>query len=107
MTVVQSGCSEELKCLTTRFSLSELADMLHVRVEMVRQAVEALETQLTGESFIYNDRTWRIAPSDVKRIKVWIDAHGETLEDSSGKRARRVRVKKIVEKGHDEDDRTT
>lgn len=90
--------------MTTRFSLAELADMLHVRVELVRQAVEHLESQLTGESFIYNDRTWRIAPSDVKRIKGWIDVHASTLEDVSTKRARRVRVKRMVNPQSDKPD---
>ncbi|MFB5190350.1 hypothetical protein [Alicyclobacillus fastidiosus] len=86
--------------MTTRFSLAELADMLHVPVESVRHAVESLSEQLTGESFLYGERTWRIAPSDVKRIQAWIEEHSEQLAAQvPTTRARRVRVKKISEPG--------
>ncbi|EPZ44641.1 hypothetical protein [Alicyclobacillus acidoterrestris] len=85
--------------MTTRFSLAELADMLHVPVEAVRQAVESLVDELTGESFLYNDRTWRIAPSDVKRIQLWLEVHPEVVEEARRSRTRRVRVKRIVAPG--------
>ncbi|MFD1673411.1 hypothetical protein [Alicyclobacillus fodiniaquatilis] len=83
--------------MTTRFSLAELADMLHVSVEAVRNAVEAQRDELSGESFIYNERTWRIAPSDVLPIKTWLEAHPEAISQSAGAKARRVRVKRIAE----------
>ncbi|MCL6548923.1 MAG: hypothetical protein K6T30_08440 [Alicyclobacillus sp.] len=62
--------------MTTRFSLAELADMLHVPVSAVRRAVEALaaEGALTAETFSYLDRNWRVAPSDVKRVQDWLEA---------------------------------
>lgn len=90
--------------MTTRFSLGELADMLHVRVDVVRQAVEALESELTGESFVYNERTWRIAPSDVKRVQMWIEEHRDSLQGASQKRDRRVRMKRIEEGSDTESD---
>ncbi|MCL6452245.1 MAG: hypothetical protein K6T78_01315 [Alicyclobacillus sp.] len=60
--------------MTTRFSLSELAEMLQVPVDAVRRAVDELAAagQLTAESFVFADRNWRIAPSDTKRIQEWI-----------------------------------
>jgi len=63
--------------LTTRFSLAELADMLHVHVSHVRQAVDVLAAtgQLTAESFQYAEKNWRIAPSDTKVIQDWILEH--------------------------------
>lgn len=61
--------------MTTRFSLSELADMLGSPVEWVRLAVDTLSAagELTAESFIFGGRNWRIAPSDVKRIQTWLE----------------------------------
>lgn len=60
--------------MTTRFSLAELGDMLHVPVHVVRTAVDELAAagELTAESFLYQERNWRIAPSDIKRIQQWI-----------------------------------
>ncbi|WAH35825.1 hypothetical protein [Alicyclobacillus dauci] len=81
--------------MTTRFSLAELGDMLHVPVEQVRQAVEALAEELTGESFLYNERTWRIAPSDVKRIQTWLATHARETNELHRPRARNVRIKRI------------
>jgi hypothetical protein len=81
--------------LTTRFSLAELAEMLHVPVENVRQAVDALKAELTGESFMYNERTWAIAPSDVLRIQTWLETHRESASQNEKPRARRVRIKRI------------
>lgn len=75
--------------MTTRFSLSELGEMLHVPVQTIRLAVDELATRghLTAESFIYGERNWRIAPSDVKRIQDFIrDTHPPDYA-SQGKRA--------------------
>lgn|GEM_PF-6313683 len=61
--------------MTTRFSLSELSEMLQVPVSVVRCAVEALAQtgQLTAESFPFGQGSWRVAPSDVKRLQRWIE----------------------------------
>lgn len=84
--------------MTTRFSLSELAEMLHVPVEHVRMAVDALSAhgELTAESFQYGDRNWRIAPSDTKRLQAWI-----VEETTAGRLAqtgptRRIRKKQVI-----------
>ncbi|MCL6594069.1 MAG: hypothetical protein K6T31_08845 [Alicyclobacillus sp.] len=63
--------------MTTRFSLAELAEMLHEPVERVRQAVDTLAAagQLTAESFVFGGRNWRVAPTDVKRIQDWLASH--------------------------------
>ena len=83
--------------MTTRFSLAELADMLHAPVEAVRQAVTELSErkELTRESFEFGERNWRIAPTDVKRIQEWVEsAQAKTLPASQG--TRRVKRKRVV-----------
>ncbi|MCL6637174.1 MAG: hypothetical protein K6T26_04410 [Alicyclobacillus sp.] len=81
--------------MTTRFSLAELADMLHEPVERVRQAVDTLAAagQLTAESFMFGGRNWRIAPTDVKRIQDWLGVH---QPDTHGVHERRRVVRKRV-----------
>ncbi|MCY0887526.1 MAG: hypothetical protein OWQ59_03620 [Alicyclobacillaceae bacterium] len=87
--------------MTTRFSLAELATMLHCSVDDVRWAVDTLSDrgELTAESFSYGEgvRLWRISPSDVKRIQAMIEQRQS--EDTCGARAvepkRRV-IKRIV-----------
>lgn len=89
--------------MTTRFSLSELATILHVPVEYVRAAVDALsqEGELTAESFLYGERNWRIAPSDTKRIQAWITAEAEAGRLMTETPARRVRRKVVSPKTTD------
>ncbi|GMA58562.1 hypothetical protein C7445_10483 [Alicyclobacillus sacchari] len=82
--------------MTTRFSISELAEMLHVPVSYIRQAVDALASDLTGESFVFQDRNWRIGPSDVKRIQEWIIEHQDDLAEATQPRARRVRSRRVA-----------
>lgn len=86
--------------LTTRFSLSELAEMLHAPVELIRQAVDDLaETgELTAESFVYGERNWRVAPSDVKRVQDWIQEHEGSVGHVQPKAVRRVRRKRVIRK---------
>ncbi|WP_067931896.1 hypothetical protein [Alicyclobacillus kakegawensis] len=83
--------------MTTRFSLSELAQMLQAPVEVVRQAVDDLADhgELTAESFVFGDRNWRVAPSDVKRVQDWIAEHGAKGETGNRKPVRRVRRKVV------------
>ncbi|WP_054969272.1 hypothetical protein [Alicyclobacillus ferrooxydans] len=83
--------------MTTRFSLSELAEMLHVPVGVVRRAVDDLdkEGQLTAESFVYGDRNWRVAPSDTKRIAQWIDAKKAAGDITLTAEKRRIKRKQI------------
>ncbi len=84
--------------MTTRFSLSELAEMLNFPVDAVRMAVEALsETgELTAESFRYGERNWRVAPSDVKRVQTWIELRVQSGALQLEKPRRRVKSKKIM-----------
>lgn len=79
--------------MTTRFSLSELSEMLGVPVDVVRTAVEALsqEQELTAETFLYGQRNWRVAPSDVKRLQKWIDAAGADGQISLERPRRRIK----------------
>lgn len=84
--------------MTTRFSLAELADMLHVPVNAIRQAVDTLAENgaLTAESFVFMDKNWRISPSDVKRIQNWIErtvASGELVLEQT---QRKVRAKRVI-----------
>lgn len=81
--------------MTTRFSVAELAEMLKVPVEVVRYAANELSSEFTGESFLYNERSWRIAPSDVKRIQEWISTR-EDIDSLVTTKTRRVRVKRIT-----------
>ncbi|WP_198853021.1 hypothetical protein [Alicyclobacillus sp. SO9] len=85
--------------MTTRFSLSELSEMLGVPVDVVRTAVEHLagQKELTAETFVYGQRSWRVAPSDVKRLQDWIqsDAGGENLRVKRPQR--RIKRKQKVE----------
>jgi hypothetical protein len=83
--------------MTTRFSLSELAEMLHLPVEAIRAAVDDLADrgELTAESFVFAERNWRIAPSDVKRIQDWLAekaASGELVVNQPVRRVKRRRV---------------
>ncbi|RIV28784.1 hypothetical protein D2Q93_01970 [Alicyclobacillaceae bacterium I2511] len=57
--------------MTTRFSLTELAEMFGQPVTAVREAVEQLSRrgELSAESFLFGQRSWRIAPSDTRKIK--------------------------------------
>jgi hypothetical protein len=89
--------------LTTRFSLAELAEMLHTTVEAVRAAVDDLSArgELTAESFEYGDRNWRIAPSDTKIIQQWIVekvASGELVIRPPQRRVKRKKVLQSAEK---------
>ena len=83
--------------MTTRFSLSELAEMLHTTVEVVRSAVDELAAkgELTAESFEYGERNWRIAPSDTKRIQEWMEAR-QAVGHEPGNPRRRVVRKHVV-----------
>lgn len=84
--------------MTTRFSLAELADMLHVTVDAVRTAVDELSAneELTAESFVYGERNWRIAPSDTKKIQEWITQKVSSGELSIQKPQRRILRKQVV-----------
>jgi hypothetical protein len=84
--------------MTTRFSLAELAEMLQVPVDAVRMAVDDLAEHngLTAESFVYGERNWRIAPSDVKRVQDWIQAKQKSGELELERKSRRVVRRQVV-----------
>jgi hypothetical protein len=84
--------------MTTRFSLAELADMLHTTVEAVRAAVDDLSKrgELTAESFEYGHRNWRIAPSDTKKIQAWIVQKVESGELEIRPPVRKIRRKVVL-----------
>lgn len=84
--------------VTTRFSLSELAEMLNYPVDAVRTAVESLSDgcELTAETFQFGERNWRVAPSDVKRIQSWIEQAVQSGAVQLEKPRRRIKSKKIV-----------
>ncbi len=89
--------------MTTRFSLAELAEMLHTTVEAVRAAVDDLSArgELTAESFEYGERNWRIAPSDTKIIQAWIQekvASGELVIRAPQRKIKRKQVLQPAEK---------
>lgn len=84
--------------MTTRFSLSELAEMMNLPVDAIRAAVESLAeaAELTAESFRYADKNWRVAPSDVKRVQEWIEQKSQSGEIVLEKPKRRIKSKKIM-----------
>lgn len=84
--------------MTTRFSLAELADMLHTQVDAIRQAIDELAKrgELTAESFEYGERNWRIAPTDVKKIQAWIEAKQRSGEYVPQAPTRRLKAKKVI-----------
>ena len=84
--------------MTTRFSLAELSEMLHVPVDVVRRAVDELSEQglLTAESFVFGDRNWRVAPSDTKRIQQWIADLQTQNSDVFASPERRRMKRKVV-----------
>ncbi|MBX6353793.1 MAG: hypothetical protein IRZ10_10710 [Thermoflavifilum sp.] len=93
---MQHGAETKGSEVTTRFSLAELADMLGAPLPSVRRAVERLAErgELTAESFQFAGHTWRIAPSDVKRVQ---DELASVLADPlAGSTARQVRVKRVT-----------
>lgn len=77
--------------------------MLHVPVEYVRAAVDALsqEGELTAESFLFGERNWRIAPSDTKRIQEWIASEVQAGRLVAEQPVRRVRRKVVSPKTTD------
>lgn len=77
--------------------------MLHVPVQYVRWAVDELSADFTGESFPFDERNWRIGPSDVKRIQAWIIERDAELSRRLPSDSRRVRVKRIVSKSPSSD----
>lgn len=85
--------------MTTRFSIAELADMLHAPVEAVRTAVDELSRrgELTAESFAFGDRNWRVAPSDVKRIQAQIEDKAHSLDAAGPKERRHIVRKKQID----------
>lgn len=85
--------------MTTRFSLAELSEMLHVPVDVVRRAVDELSEQglLTAESFVFGDRNWRVAPSDTKRIQQWIvDLQAQNSGAFASSQRRRIQRKVVA-----------
>lgn len=88
--------------MTTRFSIADLSDMLKMPVDLVRQAVDTLSQtgQLTAESFVFDERNWRISPSDVKRVQAWIQDGLQAGTLSPEKPKRVVKRKQVV---HSED----
>lgn len=83
--------------MTTRFSIAELSDMLQTPVAYIRIAIEELSRSdaLTAESFIYAERNWRVAPSDVKRIQAWL-AEAQTAGNLPSLQERRIVKRKRV-----------
>ena len=71
--------------------------MLSTSVEYVRRAVEELSVHgvLTKETFIYAERNWRIAPSDVKKVQEWIDEAIRAGTLHQGERRRRLVRKEV------------
>ncbi len=84
--------------MTTRFSIAEVADMLHVPVEAVRAAVDELSAlgELTAESFVFGDRNWRVAPSDMKRIQAKVQEEGQSEPVKEANQRRRIVRKKRI-----------
>lgn len=84
--------------MTTRFSLAELAEMFHVPVAAVRNAVDELAAcgELTAESFVFGGRNWRIAPSDTKRIQSWLEMRSVTADLPTNPPRRKV-TRKVVQ----------
>lgn len=82
--------------MTTRFSIAEVADMLHAPLEAVRAAVDELSElgELTAESFAFGDRNWRVAPSDVKRIQAKVQVQGQRESAKGANQERRIVRKK-------------
>lgn len=84
--------------MTTRFSVAELANMLNTPIENVRQAISELaeQEQLTKETFLYLDRSWRIAPSDIKKIQNWLQEARDSGRLSDAKQTHRVTRKRVL-----------
>lgn len=84
--------------MTTRFSVAELAEMLNSSVEHVRQAVSELHEQdvLTKETFLYLERNWRIAPSDVKKVQEWLEQAEKSGRLASVSTNRRIKRKRVL-----------
>lgn len=91
--------------MTTRFSIADLSDMLKMPVDLVRQAVDTLSQtgQLTAESFVFDERNWRISPSDVKRVQAWIEEGIQAGTLSLEKPKRVVKRKQVVSQESEED----
>jgi hypothetical protein len=70
--------------------------MLGAPLPAVRRAVETLAErgELTAESFVFAEHSWRIAPSDVKRVQALVRewAKGAAPERPQ----RRIKARRIV-----------
>lgn len=84
--------------MTTRFSIADLASMLREPVDIVRVAVDTLAEsgQLTAESFVYADKNWRVAPSDVKRIQAWLQESKALGQVDNSPSRRIIKRKKVI-----------
>ncbi|HEU4964558.1 MAG TPA: hypothetical protein VFV52_12000 [Bacilli bacterium] len=88
--------------MTVRFSIADVAEMIKQPIDRVRLAIEKLDGRgdLTAESFLFADKSWRIAPLDIKKIQAVI---AELPSEASDKPKRRV-VRKVVKTTEEQSD---
>lgn len=80
--------------MTVRFSIADVAQMIKEPVDRVRFAIEELDKRgdLTAETFLFAEKSWRVAPLDIKKIQAVIAEQPAPEGDKPKRRA----VKKVI-----------
>jgi len=84
--------------MTKRYSVADVSRMLQVDSDLVRGALDHLSTTgaLTAESFLFADRAWRVAPSDVTKIQLYLQARPNRVSDEATPEKRRRVIRKAA-----------
>ncbi|MCY0902782.1 MAG: hypothetical protein OWU32_11450 [Firmicutes bacterium] len=82
--------------MTKRYSVADVAQMLQVDSDLVRGALDHLSATgaLTAESFLFADRAWRVAPSDVTKIQLHLQARPKAMNGELTPEKRRRVIRK-------------
>lgn len=93
--------------MTKRYSVEQVAGMLVSDMSSIRNALEVLRDrhELSAETFLFADRSWRITPSDVQKVQSYLE---QVQDQKSGEKSvteRRIRrvVKHHVTQPADQD----
>ena len=86
----------QVRKLTKRYSIDEVAAMLERDALSIRKALRELQAQkeLSAETFLFANGVWRITPTDVSKIQNQLEAMVDSVSHSSHERKIRKRILK-------------
>ncbi|PWI58340.1 hypothetical protein [Sulfoacidibacillus thermotolerans] len=84
--------------MTKRYSVEQVAEMLGRDLLTVRTAVETLHKQraLSAETFLFAKRAWRVTPSDVSKIQIYLDEQVTGSMRHHERKVRRVVKRQVI-----------